>query len=47
MVENKVKGMALKNGKSGEERGKCAERGEPGLCGQSTDIGSTIFTICQ
>jgi hypothetical protein len=45
VVENKVKGMAGKNDKSGEERGKCAKRVEPGFCEQFTDTDSIVFTI--
>jgi hypothetical protein len=47
VVENKVKGMAGKNDKSGEERGKYAKKGEPGLCEQFTGTDSISFTICQ
>jgi len=47
VVENKVKGMAGENGESGEERGKCAKKGEPGLCEQFTGTDSVLFTICQ
>jgi hypothetical protein len=45
VVENKVKGMAGKNGESGEQRGKCAKRGSR-ACANSSHTQIAQYLLC-